>query len=328
MDRDTIDINDEYERIFGSTSKPMLFDEEEYVLLRKEIEEYALHHTRYVEIRKLPFEGIYIPAYPENLEKIIESYNGYRLFFVEKRQDNIVIARAAAYFNSLIAIFFVIRGSYCKETNYTIRLFEDELSDYSKYFDCENGYCVQRSTKGYKYPDLAAKLFIGEMASIKDWVDKDGYSLDSVYSYFRSQEVKDREKQDVSNETARTLSTIIRALMKHAQKQSKKDTYHLFYIKQDDCDAKGYFNPEDEHFYICEGSIVSFVGEIDDRRKKFLINFCRNFTTIKLTQCISASEAAYYVTGRKLSHTVWRDKNDRYLTNYYPKEQITRADRN
>ena len=239
MDNDTIDINDEYERIFGSTSKPMLFDEEEYALLRKEIDEYerdsethnkfsrllSLIHTKYGEILKLPFEGIHILPYPEiNLEKIIESYNGYRLFFVEKRQDNIVVARAAAFFNSQTDTFFVIKGSYCKETNYTIRLFEDELSDYSKYFDCENGYCVQRSTKGYKSPDLAAKLFVGGMASIKDWVNKDGHSLDRVYSYFRNQGIKDRKKQDVSEKTARALSIIIRALMKHAQKQSKKDT--------------------------------------------------------------------------------------------------------
>lgn len=351
MEEEIVDINAEYERIFGSTPKPLLFDEDEYALLRKEIEEseYIGSRNIYEGILKhkvhqnLPFEGFSLTPYELiRIENNIESCENqrYNLFFVEKKQDSMVVARAAGYFNKQNNLFFVIEGSYCKETNYTKRLFKLEFRDYSKFFDCIYGYYIQRTTKSYN-PDLAAKLFIGEMSTIKDWVNKDGLSLDSAYSFYRNQDVlekvhtkssiqtiKDEEKQDVSKETARTLSTIIRALMKHAQKQSKKDTYHLFYIKQDDCDATGYFNPEDEHFYICEGSIVSYIEEIDDRRKKFLIDSCKKFTTIKPTQCISASEAAYYVTGRvSAKHTVWRDENGRYLTNYYPKEQITKADK-
>lgn len=334
MDKDTIDINAEYERIFGSSTKQMLFDEEEYALLRKEIDEYGSSLEVYDKLPELftslqmeysylplPFEGLYIPSSFEiYLDKNIAVYQeaGFKLFFVEKKQDNIVVARAAAYFNLQNDTFFVIGGSFCKETGYTQRIFETELYDYSKYFDCDNGFYFQRSINAYESPDLVAKLFIGEKATIKDWVNKDGLSLDRVYSYFRNQEIKDIEKQDTTEGNARILSTIISTLLN----RSKKDAQHFFYIKRDDCEAKGYFNPNDGYFYICEGSRVSFIGEIDNRREIFLNNFCKNFTVFKQTQCISASEAAYYVTGRKLTHTVWRDKNNRYLTNYYHKEMI------
>lgn len=349
MEEEIVDINAEYERIFGSTPKPLLFDEDEYALLRKEIEEseYIGSRNIYEGILKhkvhqnLPFEGFSLTPYELiRIENNIESYekNNYKLFFVEKKQDSMVVARAAGWFNKQNNLFFVIEGSFCKETNYTKRLFKLEFRDYSKYFDCIYGYYIQRTTKSYN-PDLAAKLFIGELSTIKDWVNKDGLSLDSAYSFYRNQAdlekvhtkssiqtIKDKEKQNETSEVAKSSSNINNVLVEHNQKQPEKAIYHFFYIKQGDCDAKGYFNPEDGYFYICKRSIVSNIAEVDDRRMNFLNNSCKKFRTIKLTQCISASEAAYYVTGRVgVTHAAWRDENGRYLTNYYPKELITKV---
>lgn len=101
---------------------------------------------------------------------------------------------------------------------------------------------------------------------------------------------------------------------------------HYFYIRDIfGCDAKGFYDTEKKVFYVCKDSIIVDGGFTSDKRSRFLNNACTQFQdglrkVIKDAKCMTATAAAYYVTGRKIDYTAWMDSNGKLLKDYYPQQ--------
>lgn len=369
MDSKDIDINAEYERIFGTVPKKLLFDEEEYALLRQEVDqanvtpppsliesielskkmktEYRIpitiaQHRKQIKVN-LPFSGIDVVPYRVYVfnNKIVPQKQQYRnLFYVKSvGAGGQIVAQAAAYYVVQTDRFTVVKGSWFKENSYS-----KSLIDYNKdillgAFEIDKG--VNYAIKDFVLDSaaLAASIFLGKRADSSEWVCQTGQDLIMTYSRFRSPDTLENEKRFFPGyvpkvNTAQTSVSDILGLIKNTIRKRatvvasnlQETKHHLFFIKDGDCDASGYYNTEDNYFYVCEGSKVDVVGEVDDKRERFLTSACRlsdsQYVVIKDAKCRNAAAAAYYVTGKKVTHTAWRDERNRYLTNYYSREII------
>ena len=110
--------------------------------------------------------------------------------------------------------------------------------------------------------------------------------------------------------------------------EKKRDT-PVFYIKVDGkCDASGYYNELDDHFYIKQGSLVSCTfgtllveSPVKPFWKKFIDDNCTlrgSFYVVKHdVKLPKASLAATLVLGRSANNTYWQDKNGLFLKDYY-----------
>lgn len=111
---------------------------------------------------------------------------------------------------------------------------------------------------------------------------------------------------------------------------TEKSEKPLFKITVDGkCDATGYYNEKDDHFYIQQGSLVSstfesLLGEspIQPAWKKFVDNDCTHWGSYCIVErdvrLPKASLAATFVLGRTANNAYWRDTNGLFLKDYYP----------
>ena len=96
-----LDINEQYEKIFGKEVRPNVFspDDEEYNSLRQEIRDAK---REFKPNKKLPFDGIKIQSYEDfRRDEIVQeaAKTGNRVFFIKKYEGGKLVAYAAAYFN-------------------------------------------------------------------------------------------------------------------------------------------------------------------------------------------------------------------------------------
>lgn len=369
MDSKDLDINAEYERLFGTVPKKLLFDDEEYAILRKEVdqsnvsvppsllESIVLSKTMNTEYRipisiaqhwsqinvNLPFCGVEIVPYRVYAfnNKIVPQKQQYRnLFFVNSVGDGgRVIAQAAAYYVAQTDSFVVIKGSWFKEKSYSKTLIDYNQDILSDAFDIDGGVYYARKDLVFDSAALAASIFLGKRADSSEWVRGNGQVLNKVYSRFRSPDTLENDKRFFPGYVPKvdpgqpSASDILGLLKKVIQTKSTTNEsalqvskHRLFFIKDENCNASGYYNTDDNYFYVCKGSKVASEGLVDDKRERFLANACQlsgaTYVVIKEAKCRNAAAAAYYVTGKKLTHTAWRDERNRYLTNYYSREII------
>lgn len=373
MDSKDLDINAEYERLFGTVPKKLLFDEEEYAILRKEVvqsnvsvppsllESIVLSKTMNTEYRipisiaqhwsqinvNLPFCGVEIVPYRVYAfnNKIIPQKQQYKnLFFVNSVGDGgRVIAQAAAYYVAQTDSFVVIKGSWFKEKSYSKSLIDYNQDILSGAFDIEGEVNYARKDLVFDSAALAASIFLGKRADSSEWVRENGQVLSKVYSRFRSPDTLENDKRFFPGyvpkvdrdqpSTANILGLLNKVIHPRAttkESDMKVSKHRLFFIKDENCDASGYYNSEDNYFYVCKGSKVASEGLVDDKRERFLTDACQlsgsAYFVTKEAKCRNAAAAAYYVTGKKLTHTAWRDERNRYLTNYYSREIIVAED--
>lgn len=357
MDKE-FDIDAEYEKLHGPVSRKMLFDEEEYIVLRKEIVDGAgVAHSHYFADEKtlnrgqflrkkfhgipLPFEGVKLIPYHElMLAKAIEDAKkaGRHLYFLRKVEKEKLIVHAAGYFDNR----YYVNGYIFKvlEWSFTFRPPQNTGSaDLLRGCSMRHGniYC-EKNRWSYLSPSIAAERYLGDEADSLKWVDDDGLSLaydkNNSNSFIEQVVPKSIDSQNelhlVKKEEERPkksfiLDEVIREKEEPiAEKKPKKNTHQLFFLSDAPYyQASGYYAQEEGFFYICEGSVVSEEGAISSRRQRFLDKACQKlgygWKVVKNAKCENATGAAYYVTGLlDADYTFWRDLNGKYLKDYFP----------
>lgn len=357
MDKE-LDINAEYEKLHGPVSQKMLFDEEAYNVLRKEIidgtcdshshyfaDEKSLNRGQFLRKKyygiPLPFEGVKLIPYHElKLDKAIEDAKkaGRHLYYLRKVEKEKLVVHAAGYFDNRHYgndyIFIVLEWSF------TIRPPQKTGSaDLIRGCSMKQGnlYC-EKTRWSYLSPSIAAERYLGDEAAKLKWVDDDGMSLayDKKNSKSNIEQTEPKsidsqtelhfvKKKEESPKKSFILDEVIREKEEPiAEKTPKKNTHHLFFLSNAPYyQATGYYAQEEGFFYICEGSIVSEEGEISTRRQRFLDKACQKlgygWKVIKNAKCENATGAAYYVTGQiNADYTLWSDLNGNCLKDYYP----------
>lgn len=213
MDSKEFDINEEYEKTFGSTPRKMLFGDEEYTMLRKEIcqanvatpqsliekiqnlkntnQEYLIPSTidkQWEHVKEnCPFEGVDVVPYKVfifNTEIIPSAQKNWKLFFVKRVVNGRAVALAAAHYNAYYNKFIVIKGSYFKSNAYSKTLIDFNQELLSNAFDCDGDIYYANANRNYVSAALAASIFLGKSAKSEAWVSKKGQKLDQVYSIF------------------------------------------------------------------------------------------------------------------------------------------------
>lgn len=341
-----LDIEAEYEKLHGPVSRKMLFDEGEYESLRKQIlvepraslskyymgsvfsEENVQSLRKRMMFRSLPFKDITIvPARVWALQERIRiaKLHGHHLYYIKKEKDGQIVSYAAGYHNGLIGDFYVLDHSFFLEE---LRKTWSTETDFWKFlrYERKDGFCFEKTTKKYESASKAAKCYLGDGASIKDWVDDNGASLakDKTYREYVPEPPQEPQKQrqlDLPLAGRKDEKTEKR----QEQTEGKGNTHqsrHLFRILLGACNAYGYFDKEDGIFYVCAGSMVDEGLSVSPKRQRFLDKACQKFDygwkVIKDAKCINASAAARYVTGKEVDYTLWRDDNGKYLKDYYP----------
>ena len=110
-----VDINNEYEKLFGRAKSINLFDsDEEYETLRQYI---ISQPSAYTKSRALPFDNIKLRPYNEFVWKQeIESAtnDGKHVFYIKQSQP---FCKAACYFDASKGAIVLLRYSYIVNSN-------------------------------------------------------------------------------------------------------------------------------------------------------------------------------------------------------------------
>ena len=292
-----LDINEQYEKIFGKEIRPNVFspDDEEYNSLRQDIRDAK---REFNPNKKLPFDGIKIQSYEDfRRDEIVQeaAKTGNRVFFIKKYKGGKLIAYAAAYFNIRNNMFFVLRESFCHETEYfrhlTNSIYITKRFAFRSSFVAKEEFLQLKETKVFDSASVAASYFLGKKTTFREWRDERGKTLDAYFVKYKSESINDSEDKTFpdyvepkpepvrevmngsiteligkpitqpkpKNQTQpQTQSPIIDILNSLPGNNSR----HLFYLKEDGlCNASGYYDPETNYFYICKDSLVAIREE-------------------------------------------------------------------
>lgn len=355
-----LDINEQYERIFGKEVRPNVFspDDEEYNSLRQEILD---ANREFNPNKKLPFEGIRIQSYEDfRRDEIVKdaTKTGNRVFYIKKYEDGKIVVYAAAYFNVRNSMFYVLRESFCRKTEYFRHLcnsiYITKRFIFRSSFVVHDGFLQLKETKVFDSASVAASCFLGRKTTFREWRDERGKSLDAYFIKYKSESINDSEEKtfpdyvepkpepvcSVMNggvarrmDKATTQPKLQPTIVDILSSLSGNNHRHIFYLKEKGlCNASGYYDPETNTFYICKDSLVAIVEEKEyghtassQARKRFIDQSCvlepSNicfYRVKKDTKCRNASAAACYVLGRSATYSLWKDANGKYLKDFYP----------
>lgn len=286
---DELDINEEYEKVFGKESHENIFspDDEEYQIIRQSI----VDAKRVFDFkRSLPFDGIRLYPYEDFLRNEIAreaSSNGYRIFYIRKYLGGKLTTYAAGYFNSITSCFVVLKGAFFNSTEYYASLIR-HVAPYirmklSKNYLYNNGVLTQRKDWAFDSASLAASYILGYKTTFREWRDDRSKTLDAYYTKYKSASIDDYEdktfpdfiapatspkgQQKASSNNINSLQgskgTTLKTKSLDLLKNFKKnDTTHSFFIKKDSdptryCDVSGFYDPISQKFIMKYGSILS-----------------------------------------------------------------------
>ena len=330
---DIIDVNTEFEKIFGSTKLINLFDTvEEYETLRQ----YVMGQPKEKVVRSFvfPFDGIELLSYNElRWRKAIDNAtrNGYRIFYIEKTKP---FCRAAGYFDVKNLQFFILEYSYIALSDSFVQsdthLLCGRSTIKSKCLKDEQGMFLTQNVVSPVTIDSASYV-LGKKSRLIEWHDKSGKSLTSFFPILKDLE-KEKSKQVVLEKKEKeTKYKLIMSILNGVEKHlSNKEQRHLFYYEeQGKCKVCGYFEKSTSYFYILKDSLVAKDSEASysistsgNARLRFLDKACKisncYYRVIKDAKCRSASAAACYAIGRKATFLIWRDVDGNSLEDIYP----------
>ena len=192
-----MDINIEYEKLFGRAKSINLFDsDEEYEYLRQYI---VSHPSDYMRRRALPFDGIKLMPYNEFIWKQeIESAtnDGKHVFYIKQSQP---FCKAACYFDASKGALVILRYSYIVNSN----SYSDDfalLSGRRKLLmhKCRQDKQGRFLTENVRCPSplVTASYVLGRKADLSEWCDEKGKSIVTFYSELarlQTQEIKKKE---------------------------------------------------------------------------------------------------------------------------------------
>ena len=329
---DKLDINIEYEKLFGRAKSINLFDsDEEYEYLRQYI---VSHPSDYMRRRALPFDGIKLMPYNEFIWKQeIESAanDGKHVFYIKQSQP---FCKAACYFDASKGALVILRYSYIVNSN----SYSDDfalLSGRRKLLmhKCRQDKQGRFLTENVRCPSplVTASYVLGRKADLSEWCDEKGKSIVTFYSELarlQAQEIKKKEVEQEEQNKGIVLLELLNGISNYLA--NKEANRHIFYIEEDGvCSASGYLEEDSKQFFILKGSLVSKESDIlyassqsGKARLRFLDKACilqtRYYCVSKDAKCRSASAAACYVLGRKTDFTVWKDYKGKSLEEVYP----------
>ena len=328
-----IDIDCEYEKLFGKKEPINLFDsDEEYEILRQVILSQTASNN---DTDKLPFDGVILYPYTDYLwNKSIQDAKekGFHLFFIKQTTP---YCKAAGYYDSAKKMFVLLKASKIVASNnydkeHVALLFGRRKLLRNKFIREESTCTLTEDVKS-SVPLLSASYVLGTVADISKWRDEDGRSLSGFYpelARLQRQEllkIKEKEREEANRKEA--ILNIVNGVKLYVK---AKEERHLFYIIEEDvCKAEGYYDPSSKYFYISKGSLVAKESDIlyassqsGLSRVHFLDKACtlrNNYYLVKKdAKCRSAVAAACYVLGQFAGFEIWKDAKGKSLKEIYP----------
>lgn len=312
-----IDINREYEKIFGKESRENIFssDDEEYQALRQSIIEAK---REFVLKRYLPFDGVKIYPYDDFLRNEIvreAESKGYRIFYIKKYVEDKLSVYAAGYFYAKDSRFVVLKGTFFTQTEYFKHLTK-HLEPFARIrfinnFQYNKSVLTLKRNWMFDSASLAASYILGRKITFKEWRDNRNKTLDAYYAKYKTSNIGESENKTFpdyvppvhslfdspniqsqngdnipsvnSTTPARKISAILVAL--------KQDVAHLFFIKKNSdptrfCDVSGTYDKTTQKFIMKAGSVLSFGATPSYNftpqgiaRRNFLNKFCTKEAT-------------------------------------------------
>lgn len=327
-----MDINNEYEKLFGRAKSINLFDsDEEYENLRQYI---ISQPNDFIKSRALPFDRIKLTPYNEYVwKREIETvtHDGKHVFYIKQNQP---FCKAACYFDASKDAIILLRYSYIVDTN--AFPFNDLSLLFGRRKLLMNKSCQDSKgrylTEYVRCPSPldSASYVLGRKADITEWCDEKGYTIVSFYSELARLQAQEIKKKETEKEEQEKVGIILGLLNGITIYLAKKPNRHIFYIKENGvCSASGYLEEGSKQFFIQKGSLVSkksdkiyASSQSGKARLRFLDKACalksHYYCVSKDAKCRSASAAACYVLGRKADYTAWKDNNGKSLEDVYP----------
>ncbi len=327
-----VDINNEYEKLFGKAKSINLFDsDEDYDNLRQYI---ISQPSDQIRSRTLPFDSIKLTPYNEFVwKREIESATNEskHVFYIKQSQP---FCKAACYFDTCKGTIVLLRYSYIVNSNSygsdlsllsgRRRLLMDKsCQDNQGRYLTENVRCPS--------PLVTASYVLGRKADLSEWCDEKGKSIVTFYSELarlQAQEIKKKKAEKEEKNKGIVLLGLLNGIANNLIKRAANR--HIFYIEENGvCSASGYLEEDSKQFFIQKGSLVSKESDIiyassqsGKARLRFLDKACilrsNYYCVSKDAKCRSASAAACYVLGRKADCTFWKDDTGKSLMEVYP----------
>lgn len=350
-----LDINKEYEKIFGVETRESLYraDDMEYVAFRQSI----LESKRESDLKKsLPFEGVKILSYEDyKRDEIVRETEkkGIRIFYIKRYDEHKLIKYAAGYFNAKNAHFVVLDGAFFHSTDYFIHLLDHftiyDRTKLSHNFLDDNGVLTQKEKWSYKSASLAASLILGEKSTFGEWKDENGLTLDTYFPKYKSKSIdkfEDETFPDYKSDTEK-LEFLIELIQSHLENDDEKPTkkslikfdvkknyQHTFFMMSSDGSksyyaATGYYNDSIRKFFIRKDSTLNlevspaFSHSIANLRRLNILEECcektnKGYVAFKDIECETPTAAAFYVSGYPLDGWLsWIDSEKNNLQNIY-----------
>ena len=332
-----VDINNEYEKLFGRAKSINLFDsDEEYCTLRQYI---VSQPSNYIKSRALPFDDIKLMPYNEFVwrqEIMCATNDGKHVFYIKQRQP---FCKAACYFDASKGAIVLLRYSYIVNSNsysndFALLTGRRKLLMHKSCQDKQGRYLTENIR--CSSPLVTASYVLGHKANLSEWCDEKGKSIVTFYSELarlQAQEIKKKEAEKEEQNKGGVLLGLLNGIANYLTK--KTANRHIFYIKEDGvCSASGYLEEDSKQFFIQKGSLVSKESDIiyassqsGKARLRFLDKACvleaHYYCVLKDAKCRSASAAACYVLGRKVDYTAWRDDKGKSLGEVYSNRFFT-----
>ncbi len=332
-----MDINNEYEKLFGRAKSINLFDsDEEYENLRQYI---ISQPNDYIKSRVLPFNGIELTPYNEYIWKgEIESatHDGRHVFYIKQSKP---FCKAACYFDACKGTIVFLRYSYIVNSNsysndFSLLSGRKKLLIHKSCQDKQGRYLTENVR--CSSPLVTASYVLGRKADLSEWCDEKGKSIVTYYPELARLQALERKKKETEKEEQKKGSVLLGLLNGIANYLTKRAANrHIFYIEEDGvCSASGYLEDDSKQFFIQKGSLVSMESDIlysssqsGKARLRFLDKACvlktHYYCVSKDAKCRSASAAACYVLGRKADFTSWKDDKGKSLEEVYPNRFFT-----
>lgn len=310
------DVNEEYEKIFGSREQINLFDtEEEYYELRQ----FILDQPQETFVSKpLPFEGVIIEKVEKKqkgkrIKKSLNKEISDKVTETQKEEPQIIISSkhlfyikedgvcdASGYYNEELRYFFICKDSLVSYDTDLIYMINDTEHARENFLnkvckEVKGYYKVVRDAK-CRSASAAACYVLGYVSDETSWRDSEGRLLSEVYPdtfYTLLQKREDKSKKNQSLKKKQETSKNVERAPKVIEPTRNKilpvgRPPHYYYIIRDNqgnrsCNAKGSYDKVNDKFIIHSGSELAYevtssyrFTASDIKRKKFIQLNCTN----------------------------------------------------
>lgn len=336
------DINAEYEKIHIPSERKLLYSKEEYNLLREKIasapnEELKEYYVGWTSNRNsireknkmpqdmpLPFSGVKLVPYQEwSLHLYIEQAKkvGHHIYYLKKEDGGRLVSFAAGYYEyKANQGFYVIKGSFFPKSNRHKQY--GHIDFYAGFFEFKGDMCYEKYIHKYKSASIAAKLYLGNDASLELWKDEDGISLGLDKKYINYVDNFEHETKPMTEPITESGTVNPTANWKA----------HTFYLRSPSdesylYDAQGHYDIETGQFTIMAGSMLSLIvksvkfdqSAIGLLRKKIISTNCNRekygYRLLTDVVCKDPIWAASIVIGKtENGWSLWKDSDGLLLS--------------